>query len=280
MAMDEKLLKKLLHERQEQDWFDFKGKLKLYQADGKLVDRQRDELLKDILGLANGNSRIVRKTKYLIIGADDKKFDENGMRILYDVDYAVPSQSDLAKWLKDACSPAVVGLDCEKVTFQEHNLFIISIPPTFDLHETTRELITSNATFQKYTVFMRQDEHTVPASVRDGLTIQQLKHLFRQEIANPPSIWVGTITGGIVAFILSKTLAESLQTTPRISEAFARTIVTGVGILFGNQIGWYAKLFNETRYDWRYMDTSTRIRFVLGLLVLVIVLFFIFTFQK
>lgn len=278
--MDEKLLKKLLHERQEQDWFDFKGKLKLYQADGKLVDRQRDELLKDILGLANGNSRIVRKTKYLIIGADDKKFDENGMRILYDVDYAVPSQSDLAKWLKDACSPAVVGLDCEKVTFQEHNLFIISIPPTFDLHETTRELITSNATFQKYTVFMRQDEHTVPASVRDGLTIQQLKHLFRQEIANPPSIWVGTITGGIVAFILSKTLAESLQTTPRISEAFARTIVTGVGILFGNQIGWYAKLFNETRYDWRYMDTSTRIRFVLGLLVLVIVLFFIFTFQK
>lgn len=58
-----------------------------------------DELLKDILGLANGNSHFIRKTKYLIIGADNENFDEKGMRVLHDVDYKIPEQSDLVKWL-------------------------------------------------------------------------------------------------------------------------------------------------------------------------------------
>jgi hypothetical protein len=65
--MKEDSLSKLLHEPKEKDWFDFKSTLKLYQSDGKLVERQRDELLKDILGLANGNSHIIRKTKYLLV---------------------------------------------------------------------------------------------------------------------------------------------------------------------------------------------------------------------
>ena len=81
--MEEKLLKNLLRERNERDWYEFKGKLKLYRSDGKLVEQQRDELIKDILGLANGNSRIIRKTKYLIVGADNEEFDENGMRALH-----------------------------------------------------------------------------------------------------------------------------------------------------------------------------------------------------
>lgn len=72
----------------------------------------------------------------------------------------------------DACTPAVVGLGCEKVAYKDGSLFVITVPPTFDLHETARELVASGGTFQKHTVFMRQDEHTFPASVRDGVTIQ------------------------------------------------------------------------------------------------------------
>jgi hypothetical protein len=127
--MDEKLLATLLRERAEKDWFDFKGSLRLYQSDGKLVEKQRDELLKDILGLANGNSHIIRKTKYLIIGADNDKFDEKGMRILHNVDYKIPEQSDLVKWLISAASPAVVGLESELASFQGSNLWVITIPP-------------------------------------------------------------------------------------------------------------------------------------------------------
>jgi len=63
--MDEKLLTKLLSERTEKDWLEFKSKFKLYKSDGALVEMQKDEFIKDILGLANGNSHIIRKTKYL-----------------------------------------------------------------------------------------------------------------------------------------------------------------------------------------------------------------------
>lgn len=261
MKMDEKLLKKLLRERKEQDWFDFKSSLKLYQSDGKLVDKQRDELLKDILGMANGNSHIIRKTKYLVIGADNNQFDEHGVRVLHSVDYKVPSRSDLAKWLGSASTVTIAGLDCELVPYQGANLFVISIPPTFDLHETTRELVTSNGSFHKYTVFMRQDEHTVPASVRDGLTIQQLKQLHRQEIANPPSLWIGAIAGGLVALIVGSAKINVTQTTQPISDGIAQIIFFVMGAVLGIGVGWMGREYNETRYDWRYMTRKQRFLF-------------------
>ena len=271
--MNEELLKKLLREPKEQDRFDFKASLKLYQSDGKLVEQQRDELVKDILGLANGNSHIIRKTKYLIIGADDKKFDINGIRVLYDVDYKVTSQSELAKWLSSACAPAVVGFQCELVRYKNINLFVITIPPTFDLHETTRELKASGGHFNKYTVFMRQDEHTVPASVRDGITIQRLKHLYRQEIANPSSVWLGILVGGIVAFLIGGAKIESTQANLPSSSILLQIIFVVLGIFFGGAIGWFILRMNETRYDWRYMSVKQRIALLVLALILLIVFF-------
>jgi hypothetical protein len=255
--MDEKLLKKLLHEHNEQDWFDFKSRLELYSL-GKLIPQRRDELIKDILGMANGNTHIIRKTKYIIVGADNEKFDEQGMRILHDIEYQLPSQSLVMQWLSSVCTPVVVGITCEQIVFQEKNLFVVTIPPTFDLHETTREL-TAKGQFHKNTVFMRQDEHTVPASVRDGVSIQQLKHLHRQEIANPPSIIIGALSGGIVALLFSSSIAESISATVAVSENFIQAVVTIVGLFFGAETGWVAKTLNETRYDWRYMNRKQRI---------------------
>ncbi len=267
--MDEKILKKLLREPKEQDWFDFKRKLKLYQSDGTLADQQRDELIKDILGLANGNSKIVRKTKYLIIGVDDKNFDENKVRVLHNVDYKIPSQSDLTKWVNSACSPTVAGIECEIFSFYGINLFIVTIPPTFDLHETTRELNASSH-FNKHTVFMRQDEHTVPASVRDGVTIQQLKHLHRQEIANPSAIWIGVIAGGVTAFIIGGAKIKATQMTLPISESLAQIVFTSLGVFFGGWIGWAGRQWNEARYDWRYMTFRQRIILVIFVLIFVL----------
>lgn len=272
--MNEKLLQKFLQERKEQDWYEFKSSLKLYQSEGKLVDRQRDELLKDILGLANGNSHTIRKTKYLIIGADNEKFDKDGQRILHSVDYKVPTQSELAAWLKSACSPAVVGLECEIVEFDQTNLFIITIPPTFDLHETTRELVTPSGTFQKYVVFMRQDEHTVSASVRDGVTIQQLKHLFRQEIANPPSILIGALAGGIVGFVIGTAKLKITQSTLPLSDPIVQIFFTILGVFFGFITGSVIKELNATRYDWRYMTWRQKTAFLMLFLGLVIFSYF------
>ncbi len=269
--MDEKLLKKLLRESREQDWFDFKESLKLYQTEGNLVEKQRDELLKDILGLANGNSSITRKSKYLIVGADDKQFDENGMRVLHDVDYKVPEQSELVKWLQSASSPAVVGISCELVPINGVKLFVITIPPTFDLHETKRELITPSAKYTQYTVFMRQDEHTVPASVREGVTIQQLKQLHRQEISNPPAGWIGAIAGGIVALFIGNAKITASQTDIEAAGWIIQVLFVTLGIFFGWVTGFFAKQWNETRYDWRYMRLWQKIALIVIVLIAIIV---------
>lgn len=269
--MDEKTLSKILREPKEKDWFDFKESLKLYQADGKLVEKQRDELLKDILGLANGNSHIIRKTKYLIIGANNEKFDEKGM---HNVDYKIPEQSDLVKWLISAASPAVVGIESELVSFQGVNLWVITIPPTFELHETTRELNASGH-FQKHVVFMRRDEHTEPASVREGITIQQLKHVFRQEIANPSSLWVGAIAGGIVAFIIGGAKVREAQLPPIFTERIIQWFFTGLGVFFGTSIGYFSREWNETRYAWRYMTWRARLLLIALILIMIGIVYLI-----
>lgn len=272
--MDEKTLSKILREPKEKDWFDFKESLKLYQADGRLVEKQRDELIKDILGLANGNSHIIRKTKYLIIGANNEKFDEKGMRVLHDVDYKIPEQSDLVKWLISAAFPAVIGFESERVPFQGVNLWVITIPPTFELHETTRELNASGH-FQKHVVFMRRDEHTEPASVREGITIQQLKHVFRQEIANPSASWVGAIAGGVVAFIIGGAKVREAQLPPIFTERIVQWLFTGLGVFFGASIGYFSREWNETRYAWRYMTWRARFLLIALLLIMIAIIYVI-----
>ena len=270
--LEEKKLEKMLRMPNEKDWLEFKGKWNLFKADGKPADRARDEFIKDILGLANGNSHIIRKTKYLIIGVDNSAFDGIGERVRHPLDYRLPTQSEIAKWLKDACSPSIVGLSCEMVTYKGDHIYVITIPPTFNLHETARELVASGGTFQKYTVFMRQDEHTVAASVRDGVTIQQLKQLHRQEVANPPAIWIGAITGGIVAFIIGGAKLQEIHLAAPYSDDVLKVFFTGLGIFFGWSIAWSIRQFNETRYDWRYMSWRQRILF-LGLLSLMTIVY-------
>jgi len=267
--LDEKKLKRMLQMADEQDWLEYKRELKLF-SDGKVAEKARDEFIKDILALANGNSHTIRKTKYIIIGADNKQFDENGERVRYCVNYQAPTQSEIAKWLSKACSPAVVGLECEMVTYKGDSLFVITIPPTFDLHETTRELNTPNGTYREHTVLMRHDEHVFPASVRDGITIQQLKHLYRQEITNPPSIWTGAIVGGIIGFISSQATIRVIES--RAQENLVLVILTVISVLFGASIGMIAKWLNETRYDWRYMTWKQR-TFLLFFIVVFIVIY-------
>jgi len=271
--MDDKLLNELLKNKKESDWLEFKRKVEMYDANGKIIPQQKDEFIKDILGLANGNSNIIRKTKYLIVGVDNATFDESGIRVLHNVNYEVPTQSEVIKLLNSACSPAVVGLECDIYPFNDTNLYIITIPPTFDIHETTRELSASGH-FNKHTVFMRQDEHTVPASVRDGVAIQELKHIYRQEIANPSAWWIGAIVGCFITLLFRVGESEIAQTDSIIPSFVARIIIALGGAFFGATIGWLVKEINSTRYDWRYWTKSKRIAFILFLLIAGVIYYF------
>ncbi len=264
--MDESLLRSFLKKKEEVDWLDFKSKWKLYSSENELNIAERDELIKDVLGLANGNSGTVRKTKYIVIGADDKKFDESGMRVIYDVDYRVPSQSNITKWVNAACSPSVVGIECDFVTLEDKRLYVITIPPTFELHETIREL-NAKGKFSKFTVFMRQDEHTVPASVRDGVTLQQLKNLFREETANPPAILFGAMIGAIIATIFYNAGHRATIELNAITGVFVNILIAIFGGLLGAEAGWIFREGNSIRYDWRYLPRPKKVK--VGMVIMI-----------
>ena len=207
-------------------------KLNLYQSDGKVNEKQRDELIKDILGMADGNTHIIRKTKYLIVGVANDEFDEKEMRILHALNCTVPTLGDINKWVNNACDYAVTGIEGETILVNGVNLFVITIPSTFDVHEITRELNASSH-FNKHTVFMRQDENTVPASFQEEVSIQQLKQLYRHEIANPSAVSSGVVIGGIISLVIWTTGRNSYQTTSSLVDILGKTFV----VLLGGGIG-------------------------------------------
>jgi hypothetical protein len=268
---DEKWLEKIMKMPNETDWLEFKSEYKLYTAEGKIVEKKRDEFIKDILGLANGNCHTIRKNKYLIIGVDDSSF-EMSTRVIHPIEYRLPSQSEIAQWISSACNPVVAGIECENLTYKNNTLFVITIPPTFDLHETIRVLDTPNGHFNKYSIFMRQDEHTVLASVHDGITIEQRKHLFRQEIANPPALQIGIVVGGFVAFIIGRANLKSLYQTITIPENYLLVLFTFLGAFFGGSIGWIIRQFTEVRYEWRYITAKQKMIIISLCIIMIIAL--------
>lgn len=266
---------KWLQEPTEKNWLEFKSEYKLFTSEGNVADKAKDEFIKDILGLANGNSQIIRKTKYLIIGVDDSKFGENHERLIHNIDYPIPTQNDISIWLKDSCTPAIAGIECKELNYTDSKILVIIIPPTFNLHETARDLIASSGRFHKYTVFMRQDENTVPASVRDGITIQQLKFLHRQEISNPRSIFIGLMVGGIISWITANAMVNAKDLPVQFSDKLIISTLTFVGVLMGAMIGLIMQQFNDIRYSLRYMTWRNRILFVSSLLIMFAIIYLV-----
>jgi predicted HTH transcriptional regulator len=108
---------------------------------------QRDELVKDIIALANGSATTAGETAYLIIGADDA-IGPNGRRELYDVSDPLPSRRELLDKINSACAPALEDLRCEAMEIAGKRLLVIAIPPSPHLHETTRELCPDGKQYQ------------------------------------------------------------------------------------------------------------------------------------
>lgn len=260
--MDKNFLRELLKHKTEADWFDFKLKLKLYDSEEKRINSPaRDELIKDILGLANGNTGIIRKNKYLIVGVADTEFTADGLRKLCNVDYRVPTQDEVSQWVNSACTPVVAGLECNFEEIENHNLYVITIPPTFELHETTRDLI-AKGRFSKHTVFMRKGSHTEPASIRDGIAIQQLKLLYRQEILNSSMVFWGILSGALIAVLFWNAgyhAAQSLANDGSFSWWMGQVILVIFGAFFGGSASWIWQGYNSFRYEWRYYSWRQRI---------------------
>jgi tetratricopeptide (TPR) repeat protein len=142
---------------------DFKRELhKLKHSDQDYAKQQRDEFIRDILSLTNGNFHTADQTGYLIIGVGDE-LRSDGTRDLFDVgNLLIPKQ--ILQRVNPACEPPIPDVHCETVEIDGKNIFVVSIPPSPHLHRTIRDLTTPKKTYPAGTVFIRRNEEIFPAT--------------------------------------------------------------------------------------------------------------------
>lgn len=258
--------------KEEGPTLDFKRKPYLIYAEDKLVkDKQRGELIKDILALANGNAIVAGETAYLVIGASDKK-DESGQRALFDVGNHRLTARYVLDIVNPACEPALEDLFCDEVEIDGQRLLIITINPTPYLHETTRRLETSDAFYNEHTVFVRHNEGTGIASAKERETILQIKRFRFGERRNPPGIPFGVLLGGVVGGIMGYSTAKHRPDNNQNSnESYGIA-----GTIFGVTLGWTSasiyRNYYEIRSNWHRVPPKWRIPSVTGIIGMSIIL--------
>lgn len=248
---------------------DFKRKPHQIDASDQAVrSKQRDELIKDILSLANGNAATVDQKGYLVIGADDK-LQADGSRMLYDADPAGWSPQRILQLVNSACAPPLHDIEVEMVEVNDKRIIVITVWPTPHLHETTRELITPQAMFNKHVVFIRHSENIGIASVRERDAIAKLKQVHSTDTKKAPPVKFGALVGGIVgAFMVGAAVSQDKSNLPSRTE-LARKLFAGsiLGTPLGMLIGWIFSGFVEVKYEWHFLSNRKRLAlFSIGLI--------------
>lgn len=222
--MNPELLQRLLREH-ESPSLEFKRSW--YRVDDPAAKKQqRDELVKDILSLANGSPDSVGKHAYLVVGADDAR-GPLGQRQLHDVgDLNVEAlRKMIIQYVSSASEPALQDLLFDLVEFDGNRLAVVTVPPSPHLHETTRDVLS----FSERVVFIRRGDSIRVASAGERDAISRLKRLHFHETRNAPPVSfgfaVGAFTGGLVL------LTQAVRAGDTASERFA-SFAVGV-VLFG-----------------------------------------------
>lgn len=144
---------------------DFKRELhKIYHYDLDYRKQQRDEFIRDILSLTNGNFGTANKVGYLIIGVGDE-LKPDGTRDLFNIERTLNPKQILQR-VNSASYPPIPDIYCEIIEFNCKNIFVISIPPSPHLHRTIRELITPKK-YAAGTTFIRRNEEIHPAIMEE-----------------------------------------------------------------------------------------------------------------
>ncbi|MBN1451157.1 MAG: HEAT repeat domain-containing protein [Anaerolineales bacterium] len=174
--MDANKLQTLIQQPEPENLkLDFKQKFyEVYHSDPKVQKMHWCELIKDILALANGNVGMANQEGYLVIGVSDAR-NAYGTRDLYDVgDIGVTTQQILSK-VNSACTPKLPDLHGEIIEVEGKRIYVLIIPPTPYLHETTQPIVTPKTTYHENTVFIRHKEAIAVASTDERLAIREDK---------------------------------------------------------------------------------------------------------
>lgn len=142
----------------------------IHASDPKQCNREWGELVKDILALANGNIGFASQKGYLIIGVGDS-LDSSGNRSLHSCEHVTLDRQQILRKVNGYCNPPLSNIDIDWIDIDNCKIIVITIPVTYDLHETTKDLQTKNRVFPERVIFIRRGDDVCNASQqeRDGI---------------------------------------------------------------------------------------------------------------
>lgn len=139
-------------------------------SDPGLRNREWGELVKDILALANGNIGFASQKGYLIIGVSES-LDSSGNRSLHSCEQVTIDKQQILRKVNGYCNPPLSNIDIDHIDIDNCEIIVITIPVTYDLHETIKDLQTKSRVFPERVAFIRRGDDVCNASQqeRDGI---------------------------------------------------------------------------------------------------------------
>jgi hypothetical protein len=239
---------------------------KIDSLDSNIKGRQRDELIKDILALANGSPSTAGDKAYLIIGADEQRNYE-GNRALYDIGESPPDRKRILDIVSAASAPELEDIELEVVPLDGTRILVVTIPPSPYVYETTRELNGNKSKYNEYIVFIRRGEAIGIASAKERAAISKLKQIRFNELKNAPPVKFGAIVGAVIGGPLLITIADKV-----FGNTLGRTVgfIIGTFILgaFGAAIGLLYQESLSIRNSWQRIKPIGRILIILVLIAI------------
>lgn len=242
---------------------DFKQELTIYHSDKDVRNWSRDELIKDILALANGNALVAGQPGYLIFGIADKPQPDGTPQIL-GVTGKIPTRTDILDILNPACMPHIEDIDVQLYEVNKRQILVIMIPPTPHLHETTRELTTKpNKTYSDYVLFMRHNEQVRIASAqeREAIGMAKRQYFKRQRTVKP--IPFAIVFGALMLGMQGWSVSEKQFGADIGGRILVSLLIGAIGAFTGWMFGLGWDQFLETKQSWHRYSKLKKVLFII-----------------
>lgn len=210
----------------------------------------RDELIKDVLSLANGSPVIAGHTAHLVFGASDTTDDDGSRQIFDAIDFGYDAIArQVMQLVGAACMPALNDLTFDVIKVEGKRLGVLTVHPTAHVHETTRDLSTVCRNYSERTVFIRSGDSIRVASEPERTAIKRHKRHRLKGHGYVLPIAYGAVLGSMLGAISGVITGQATDSTTagRVASVIVSSVVFA---LVGLAVGWAASQVLEIRRDW------------------------------
>ncbi len=245
---------------------EFKRELhRIFDPDTKIKGRHRDEFVRDILSLANGNTTTAGQNSYLIIGVEDD-YDPDLGRAIRGITGRVPIRREILSIIRPVSEPPVEDLACETVEIESKQVFVITIFPSPHVHEITRNLNPIDGKYySEYVIFMRSGDSIQIANTKERQAIQDVKSFRYADSRKANPVIVGGLVGSVVGGSVANAHA-AFNKTPTMQRGVVSVLWGMIGGVFGALMGSSYRSIFDFRREVQTIEKRWRIPVISGTL--------------